>query len=416
MAYTEKINNAVLVSKIKTLQSINGVITSGVSEPTAVRTVFRKNKSSVATAGYRTLLLQKKQLPDNDFEVRVFNGDEVSRVNGVRLTGSGLNWTREDADYPLLLSMAPSGDIPAKVALNELYTKLGSRARGDVWNLPIFLAEGKKTASMVVQRATHLVTLLRQLRRGNLDYFFDNLAVTTTARKRGRLKRQFNSSFGKDASLAAGNLWLETVYGWLPFMNDVYDASLALSQLANEEHAQVGSVRASVRIEYKEEQALAFMVSPPIQCKRTRLVRESRRGVWHFMPKPGSLIPGTLGLTNPALVVWELVPFSFVADWFLPIGDYLEGLDLPFLVDHKGGSHGFRQEVIDSYSNFTSTYYNVLCSGGGFAHYVHVERKKLAGVPSPSLTGIRFNPKLDLRRMATSVALLRQQLSRLGRG
>lgn len=33
-----------------------------------------------------------------------------------------------------------------------------------------------------------------------------------------------------------------------------------------------------------------------------------------------------LGFTNPANVVWELAPFSFVADWFLPIGDYLQGL------------------------------------------------------------------------------------------
>lgn len=33
-----------------------------------------------------------------------------------------------------------------------------------------------------------------------------------------------------------------------------------------------------------------------------------------------------LGFTNPANVIWELVPFSFVADWFLPIGDFLSAL------------------------------------------------------------------------------------------
>lgn len=33
-----------------------------------------------------------------------------------------------------------------------------------------------------------------------------------------------------------------------------------------------------------------------------------------------------LGFTNPANVLWELAPFSFVADWFLPIGDFLQGL------------------------------------------------------------------------------------------
>lgn len=29
------------------------------------------------------------------------------------------------------------------------------------------------------------------------------------------------------------------------------------------------------------------------------------------------------GLLDPEVVAWELVPFSFVADWALPIGDYL---------------------------------------------------------------------------------------------
>jgi hypothetical protein len=33
------------------------------------------------------------------------------------------------------------------------------------------------------------------------------------------------------------------------------------------------------------------------------------------------------GITNPLLIGWELVPFSFVVDWFLPVGGWLESLD-----------------------------------------------------------------------------------------
>lgn len=33
-----------------------------------------------------------------------------------------------------------------------------------------------------------------------------------------------------------------------------------------------------------------------------------------------------LGLTNPKGIVWELIPFSFVVDWFLPIGPWLSSL------------------------------------------------------------------------------------------
>jgi hypothetical protein len=35
----------------------------------------------------------------------------------------------------------------------------------------------------------------------------------------------------------------------------------------------------------------------------------------------------SFGFLTPELVAWELLPFSFVADWFIPIGTYLEALD-----------------------------------------------------------------------------------------
>jgi hypothetical protein len=31
----------------------------------------------------------------------------------------------------------------------------------------------------------------------------------------------------------------------------------------------------------------------------------------------------SLGLVNPAEIAWEVVPYSFVVDWFLPIGSYI---------------------------------------------------------------------------------------------
>lgn len=33
-----------------------------------------------------------------------------------------------------------------------------------------------------------------------------------------------------------------------------------------------------------------------------------------------------LGLVNPAAVAWELVPFSFLVDWFIGVGSWLNGL------------------------------------------------------------------------------------------
>jgi len=37
--------------------------------------------------------------------------------------------------------------------------------------------------------------------------------------------------------------------------------------------------------------------------------------------------PRSLGLTDPLSVLWEITPYSFVVDWFIPIGTYLENLN-----------------------------------------------------------------------------------------
>lgn len=37
---------------------------------------------------------------------------------------------------------------------------------------------------------------------------------------------------------------------------------------------------------------------------------------------------GTAGLTNPVKIVWNAIPFSFIADWFLDIGSRVDALNL----------------------------------------------------------------------------------------
>ncbi len=39
---------------------------------------------------------------------------------------------------------------------------------------------------------------------------------------------------------------------------------------------------------------------------------------------PNLYLANNLGLANPAIVVWELIPFSFVVDWFVTVGQFLE--------------------------------------------------------------------------------------------
>ena len=46
----------------------------------------------------------------------------------------------------------------------------------------------------------------------------------------------------------------------------------------------------------------------------------------------------SLGLINPLLVAWELTTLSFVFDWFIPVGTFLEALTSSVGIDY---SHGY---------------------------------------------------------------------------
>lgn len=44
------------------------------------------------------------------------------------------------------------------------------------------------------------------------------------------------------------------------------------------------------------------------------------------------------GVSNPALIAWELVGFSFVVDWAAPIGEWLATMDSDFGLKFKSGT------------------------------------------------------------------------------
>lgn len=46
---------------------------------------------------------------------------------------------------------------------------------------------------------------------------------------------------------------------------------------------------------------------------------------------------GSHGLTNPAALAWELFPLSFVIDWFIPIGSFLDGLSTSLGMEFRDG-------------------------------------------------------------------------------
>jgi hypothetical protein len=176
-------------------------------------------------------------------------------------------------------------------------------------NFPVVIAEGRKTADMIVGMAGRVYNAYRDFRRGNFSGVARHLNLhPKTVHKN----------------------WLEYKYGWMPLLMDVKGAAEAF--------------------------AAAHFSRPPIFTV-SRTASDSKRSAWRNLNTYGLAGSGKctdsgdsyserkvrvkivfevsnprlasanqLGMTNPALVAWELVPYSFVFDWFCHVGNWLSAL------------------------------------------------------------------------------------------
>lgn len=219
-----------------------------------------------------------------------------------RTSSSGLMGIR----YPLMTQLSPPWSNNKIV---ELQAKLASAAKTHNFNLGVAAAEGAKTASMVVSTLGKLGRAFVALKHGN---------VADCARHLGSSKR---SPSGKPLKLEAKDVadkWLEMQYGWLPLLSDVHEASVAFADKAEKQRSQ--TIKASVFQSTQQSDFVPGNYMTTADAKRTLSYKVI---LTETQPTDS---PRNLGIENPAGIAWELVPFSFCVDWFIPIGSYLENL------------------------------------------------------------------------------------------
>lgn len=121
--------------------------------------------------------------------------------------------------------------------------------------------------------------------------------------------------------------WLTTNFGILPLMNDVSGAIEVLRRRLNEPIVRRFAVKKSKVAKFLDDVTVSgYDVAVRWQTSELAIV------YIEFRPEIPGLIVG-----NPAEVLWNLTPFTFVVDWAVPIGDYLSSLDALRYVDRIDG-------------------------------------------------------------------------------
>lgn len=152
--------------------------------------------------------------------------------------------------------------------------------------------------------------------------------------------RQFSS--GKRSIDTVSDFWLELRYAMRPLVFEMQQAVTALKTTVKRAMRQ--TARGYKRV---QEVATSYDTNYEGGCDvrtRTTVVRRSnyRAGVLYAIDSDINGILALWGFDQPLETIWELTPFSFIADWFFNVGDIISSWSLnaglhpltSFVTDH----------------------------------------------------------------------------------
>ena len=192
----------------------------------------------------------------------------------------------------------------------KLIGKLKEAIQGSDFDLSLFLGTGHQTLDLIATSATKIAHAIKNVKRGNITGAIADL-VGHGGTGRNPSVRSARKSASSDQTAASN--WLELQYGWLPLLNDVHEGAKLLAHQLNTPARQTYRVRR--KIEYVPAMnSSGYLVETAKAFSQGQIVAR--------ISENPSVVQMS-GLLNPENLAWELLPWSFVADWFIPIGDYL---------------------------------------------------------------------------------------------
>lgn len=195
-------------------------------------------------------------------------------------------------------------DLAARTK-TECLNKLADQAV----DLGQFVVEARETAELLTSASRRLGELLLDLRRGNIKAIPRNFGIVKQS----------------------GQYLLEWFYGWKPLCQDIYDLqNLTRSHLQKD---QVITATRNLSTHYTKDRSAnnSLRNISNRTAVRSRTVLRARLGdEWRYRVNQ-------IGLSNPAAAAWEVVPYSFLIDWGMPVGSFLQALTATNgLVFHSG--------------------------------------------------------------------------------
>jgi hypothetical protein len=193
---------------------------------------------------------------------------------------------------------------PKGQPLGEALDKLISKVKGHDFNLGVETGQAKQTVGLLAGNLSKLGLAALALKRGDFSTAARHLG---TSPRGTRLK----------VSDISGR-WLELQYGWLPLLSSSFEAATAFAEISNGPRSHIFEVR--------RRRQISIDLSTAPGTYKLKFSGYLRTALQYEMYEEMS-IQRQLGLYDPLSIAWELTPWSFVVDWFVPFGTYLSSLN-----------------------------------------------------------------------------------------
>lgn len=291
--------------------------------------------------------------------------------------------------------------VAQAAAVNKAYSKLingdysrGLPGLGAKAELGVTVAERHQAMAMIVARATQLRKFTNAVRHLQFNEAANILGVL----KNKKYKRLVQDKKLRRRSKAFASNYLEYHFGWVPLIQDIGNAVEVLqSEIPTtllKSTATIQTSGSNTKVLYGERTVTSWVTS--VTCRMQTEV---------YISNPNLRLASQLGFVNPAALLWEIVPFSFIVDWFVNVNDFLNSF-----TDFLGLTQVNSQTVIfgktsESMLATNATTGAKIAEGAGET----VRCSRTTGITGPKLK-LRPVDRLSPTRGAVSISLLLQSM------
>lgn len=217
------------------------------------------------------------------------------------------------------------------------------------------------------------------------------------------------------------NQHLNYSFGWKPFIKDVvemydlvdsYKRRLELykkyqnTPLKRHFSKRIVDTTTSYRLDRDANRYVIATVKVKATYTATLRYRYTLEGLGGYAENFKALMD-TLGIKLSPSILWNAIPFSFVVDWFVNVGDTLQQFDQDFInsqviIDDFCHSLKVTQEIeYKAYENYADT---------PFSYVVAAETRKAytryRAIPSTDLFGVSLSHNYGTRQLLLSASLI----------